>query len=49
PVGLRALVWVQRYLDAVRPRLTTKHDSGTLFVTIWGKRLGRATLTILAG
>ncbi|MBN3064606.1 site-specific tyrosine recombinase XerC, partial [Pectobacterium aquaticum] len=49
PVGLRALVWVQRYLDAVRPRLTTKHDSGYLFVTIWGKRLARSTLTILAG
>ncbi|KGA26927.1 site-specific tyrosine recombinase XerC [Pectobacterium odoriferum] len=49
PVGMRALVWVQRYLDAVRPRLTTKHDSGYLFVTIWGKRLARSTLTILAG
>ncbi|MFP1868243.1 site-specific tyrosine recombinase XerC [Lonsdalea quercina] len=49
PVGLRALVWVQRYLDAVRPRLTTRHDSGYLFVTIWGKKLARSTLTILAG
>ncbi|MCO7262634.1 site-specific tyrosine recombinase XerC [Dickeya zeae] len=49
PVGMRALVWVQRYLDAVRPRLTTKHDSGYLFVTIWGKRLARPTLTALAG
>ncbi|UIA90175.1 site-specific tyrosine recombinase XerC [Erwinia tracheiphila] len=49
PVGLRALVWVQRYLDAVRPGLTGRHDSGYLFVTIWGKRLARSTLTILAG
>ncbi|OSM94152.1 recombinase XerD [Lonsdalea populi] len=49
PVGMRALVWTQRYLDAVRPRLTTRHDSGYLFVTIHGRKLGRSTLTQLAG
>ncbi|PWC16564.1 recombinase XerD [Brenneria roseae subsp. roseae] len=49
PVGMRALVWTQRYLDAVRPRLTSRHDSGYLFATIHGRKLGRSTLTQLAG
>lgn len=49
PVGYRALAWVQRYLNAVRPQLTQRHDSGHLFVTVKGAGLKRATLTEIAG
>jgi len=49
PVGYRALAWVQRYLNTVRPQLTQRHDSGHLFVTVKGGGLKRATLTEIAG
>lgn len=49
PVGYRAQAWVQRYLNAVRPQLTQRHDSGHLFVTVKGAGLKRATLTEIAG
>jgi integrase/recombinase XerD len=36
PVGSRALYWVTRYLDEVRPLLTQKPDEPALFLTGYG-------------
>ncbi len=33
PIGERALAWVLKYLDEVRPQLTLGDDDGTLFLT----------------
>ncbi|QGY33067.1 site-specific tyrosine recombinase XerC [Pantoea cypripedii] len=49
PVGQRALAWLARYLDTVRPRLTQRYDSGHLFVSQRGTGLKPGTLTWLAG
>lgn len=45
PVGSRALEWIHRYLDAVRPRFTRLHDPGALFVTDRGFRIRASRLT----
>ena len=37
PVGNRALHWVARYLDEVRPLLTQKPDEPALFLTGYGE------------
>lgn len=49
PVGQRALAWLARYLETVRPRLTQRYDSGHLFVSQRGTGLKPGTLTWLAG
>ena len=36
PIGERALLWVCRYNDEVRPHLAPSPDSGTLFLTAYG-------------
>jgi integrase/recombinase XerD len=36
PIGARALVWVEKYRDEVRPELVLGHDDGTLFLTAHG-------------
>lgn len=36
PIGARALAWVQKYLDEVRPQLVMPPDDGTLFLTRTG-------------
>ena len=33
PIGERALAWIRRYLEEVRPGLVREPDSGTLFLT----------------
>ena len=33
PIGERALAWIRRYLDEVRPGLVREPDDGTLFLT----------------
>jgi integrase/recombinase XerD len=33
PIGERALAWIKRYLDEVRPSLVREPDDGTLFLT----------------
>jgi integrase/recombinase XerD len=33
PIGDRALAWIKRYLDEVRPSLVREPDDGTLFLT----------------
>ena len=37
PIGDRALVWVARYRDEVRPELAIAGDDGTLFLTVTGQ------------
>ncbi|EYU13188.1 site-specific tyrosine recombinase XerC [Photorhabdus aegyptia] len=49
PIGTRALHWLERYLDHVRPHLAWKHDSGHVFITRKGKPLARTTLTLMVG
>jgi integrase/recombinase XerD len=47
PVTQRALVWIQGYLDDVRPRLVVEPDEGFLFLTFDGQPLSHSYLTIL--
>ena len=47
PIGERALAWVRKYLDEVRPSLATSLSDRTLFLTADGTRLGRNHLTEL--
>ncbi|OCQ54674.1 Tyrosine recombinase XerD [Photorhabdus australis subsp. thailandensis] len=49
PIGEQALHWLQRYLDRVRPRLSHRHDSGHLFITLNGRQMSRDRLTHLTG
>ena len=37
PVGARACHWIARYLDEVRPKLVTRPDDWTLFLTDYGE------------
>ena len=37
PIGARALKWVQKYIDEVRPQLTLEPDGGTLFLSNLGE------------
>lgn len=45
PIGERALAWVARYLDEVRPRLIDDADDATLFMTKQGVRLSPKQLS----
>jgi integrase/recombinase XerD len=45
PIGARAITWVERYLDHVRPKLVTRRDSGALFVSARGTRIRPSRLT----
>jgi integrase/recombinase XerD len=47
PVGARALAWIARYLEEVRPRLTWEAGRGPLFVNETGERLSGSWLTDL--
>ena len=44
PVGERALRWVEKYQNEVRPSLVVGHDDGTLFLTDKGQAFRRSTL-----
>ena len=37
PVGKRALAWLERYLEDVRPQLTVKANEATLFLSSYGE------------
>lgn len=37
PIGERALTWIEKYLQAVRPSLVVEPDAGTLFLTNYGE------------
>jgi integrase/recombinase XerD len=45
PIGRRALRWVERYLEEVRPRFTRLRDAGALFLTDRGARIRASRLT----
>jgi len=47
PLGDRALHWIHRYLEEVRPDLVHEPDDGTLFVHEYGEPLYRNRLTDL--
>jgi integrase/recombinase XerD len=45
PIGERALSWITKYLDEVRPTLVVPPDDGTLFLSDRGERLGLEWMT----
>lgn len=45
PIGARAIAWVHRYLDSVRPRLVRARDPGALFLSARGTRIRPTRLT----
>jgi len=45
PIGARALDWIERYRDEVRPRLLAGPDPGTLFLTRRGRQMRSNRLT----
>jgi integrase/recombinase XerD len=47
PVGSRACHWIARYLDEVRPKLVTRPDDWTLFLTDYGEPYGNNRLSDL--
>jgi integrase/recombinase XerD len=47
PIGERALAWVSKYRDDVRPELAISSDDGTLFLTSWGEKFTPNRLTQL--
>ena len=47
PSGERALSWVQKYLDDVRPQLTAQSSSAILFVSNNGRPIGRNNMSLL--
>lgn len=49
PVGERALLWVQRYLDDSRPHLAAAIDEGFLFITNAGDPMTLARATDIVG
>ena len=49
PIGERALGWIGRYLEELRPKLVVEPDEGTLFLTDSGDSFTPGRLTKLAG
>ena len=49
PIGERAIVWIQRYLDEVRPEHVFGEDEGTLFLNKNGKPLDMRGLSRRVG
>jgi len=49
PIGDRALAWVTRYCDEVRPGWRLADDEGALFLTPLGERMGDSRLTQAVG
>ena len=47
PIGERALAWVRKYLDEVRPTLVVDPNETTLFLSADGQRLHLNTVTVL--
>jgi integrase/recombinase XerD len=47
PIGQRALAWVARYLDEVRPRLMQRPDRVELFLTKNGNELDGTSLSMI--
>lgn len=49
PIGRKALVWVQAYLDNSRPVLLKDIQEQTLFLSLKGKKLRKETLSCYVG
>jgi integrase/recombinase XerD len=49
PIGERALAWVEKYIDDLRPVLVTKEDEGILFLSCWGKPFNPSSINMLLG
>jgi integrase/recombinase XerD len=47
PIGERALLWIRKYLDEVRPQLIVEPDDGTLFITSLGEAFAASRMTQL--
>jgi integrase/recombinase XerD len=48
PIGERALAWVDKYLNQVRPQLVVEPDDGTLFLTAEGQPFDKNHLSAMA-
>lgn len=44
PIGERALAWIAKYRDEVRPQLSLAQDDGTLFLALTGEPIGPRSL-----
>jgi len=44
PIGARALAWIDKYVEDVRPELTSGADDGTLFLAVTGQPFSSARL-----
>jgi integrase/recombinase XerD len=47
PIGRRALLWLEKYLADVRPRLVERTNSTRLFVSCHGRPFGRNNISLL--
>ena len=47
PIGERAVLWIEKYLDEVRPELCCGRDEGTLFLNRMGEAISANGLTSL--
>jgi len=47
PIGARALAWIRKYLNEVRPQLALAADEGVLFLGLGGEALGVRSLGLL--
>jgi integrase/recombinase XerD len=47
PIGQRALGWIERYVDEVRPELVMEPDEGELFLTIHRTRFSPERMSLL--
>lgn len=48
PIGARALAWIDKYLDDVRPDFASGADDGTLFLTVTGTPFNPGRLAEIA-
>jgi integrase/recombinase XerD len=47
PIGSRALAWIRKYLDEIRPELVLRADEPVLFLSTTGERIPATSLTLL--
>ena len=47
PIGERAVIWIDKYLDEVRPQLVVQPEEGRLFLTEMGESFSPSRLTQL--
>ncbi|VVD28102.1 site-specific tyrosine recombinase XerC [Paraburkholderia dioscoreae] len=47
PIGARALAWIRKYLDEVRPQLSLAEDEGVLFLAVTGDSIGTRSMGLM--